>query len=448
MANCYDKIIKTERIVRQMFDGVMDSILEEVHEYSTMCFLHSIMKAQDGEVYTVVYTDDTFQILTSACVNKNTLAAIPKTGLITNFAIIDDYLRCDAIQQIKVEVPADQLLWKKESVNFRFDYSTDSFFSLLNDADNLYYVDEDALLPNEGAEQVKYRLSTYGHTCLKNLKFSRTTMTAYLHVITEKGLENRNIVYLNEQHYLQMNEFIVGNKGMSLNLPEECAEFLGEAIDKEGNHYTLYRIKIMSLYDNVTFPINSHMINLCCYMSLLQNNSINLLDAVIDSVAPQEQTQDLEWAGGSNSHKSFYGVLFKSDAESFSKSKCSDLIYKMLKMYIEPAMSKGGDKNEILQEVLQEITSDCISHEEKTLRALLANILILCETPDMVLATAIKYKKIFQDKKFYYDKFLYWIRCYLYLNKKRITVPGHPVIHSNFIKAGTMVEEGIYYGEN
>ena len=116
--------------------------------------------------------------------------------------------------------------------------------------------------------------------------------------------------------------------------------------------------------------------------------------------------------------------------------------------YIVPALKEDADKEIILQKVLQELINPGVNDEEKHLRTILANIMVMCESPEDILETAIKYKEQFKHQKFNYDKFLYWVRCYLYLNRLRITVPGRPVIHSNFIKASTVVTEGIFYGEH
>lgn len=426
----------------------MESVVEDIHEFGNTCFLNSVLQADNGEVYLVIYADELLQLIGTAYVDKETLAKIPKKGLITNFIVQDEFLRCDPLPKIKVNMKAEDLLGKTEFMSYTNNFNPGSFFSFLGKASNYVYIDEEALLPNEGDDQIKYKLASYGHTSFKNLRFSQTTMTAYFHIVTPEGLKNRNIVYLNDKKYLQMNEFIVGETGINPKLPEECTSFLGEAIDSNGKVYTLYKVKMLSLYDTVKIPIDPNLVNLCCYMSLRYENAMNLLEVIIDSVTEQNNENSLSWAGGTNSHKSDFGVLFKSTGEKFSKSKCMDLVDTVMQGYIIPVMQKEDDKSEALRKVMQDLIYIGMNEEEKHLKTILANIMVLSETKEDILATAIKYKEMYRDKKFLYDKFLYWVRCYLYLNKRRITVPGRPVIHSNFIKASTVVTEGIFYGEN
>lgn len=426
----------------------MDSIVGDIQTYSTLCFLNCVVQTNTEEIYLVLYTEDSLQLIETVYVDKETLGKIPKKGLLTNFVVQDDFLRCDAMQKIKVNMDASELLGKKDFISFRGADNKGSFFSFLSDAGSYIYIDEKALIPCDDDEQIKYKLGTYGYTNFKNIKFSQTTMTAYFHIVTPDGLENRNIIYLNDKNYLQMNEFIIGVAGISDTFPEECVALLGEAIDVNGKVYTLYKVKMMSLYNNTAIPVDTNLVNLSCYMSLRYENAINLLEVLIESITEQEEQSSLMWAGGNNSHKSNYGVLFKSTGEKYSKNKCAQLIDTIMRGYISPVLSTDIDKESALEKVLEEIIYPGMSEEEKHLRLILANIMILNETKEDILITAIKYKENFRDKKFSYDKFLYWVRCYLYLNRRRITIPGKPVLHSNFIKAGTIVTEGIFYGEH
>lgn len=433
-----------------MNELIINSIVSDIQEYSTICLLNSIVQTLDGELYLLIYTTEELQMLESVYVNKETLTCIPKKGLLTNFLVKDDFLRCDNLPKIKVNMKSDDLLGKKNSMSFRYNSEDVSFFSFLSNASNFIYVDETALEPNEDVELAKYKLGVHGYTSFTNLKFSETTMTAYLHVITQNGLENRNIVFLNDRNYLQVNEFIVGVKGLTPNFPEACAEYFGDAVNSEGEILNLYRIKMLSLYDDVSFAVDTNLINLCCYKSLCLKNALNMLDVIINSIVKQD-SDTLKWSGGTNSHKSDFGVLFKSSGESFSKNRCEHLLDTVMKGYVVPAMVScdvDTPKEEIYTKVLSELMNSGVTVEEKYLRKIIANIMILSSDKESILANACKYRKQFQSEKFTFDKFLYWIRCYLYLNKRRITMPGNPLIYSNFINAHTLVTEGTYYGED
>ena len=172
--------------------------------------------------------------------------------------------------------------------------------------------------------------------------------------------------------------------------------------------YDIYYAKIMQLYTKTN--IISSFINKATSMHVKWTNALAALKFFIAAQyeALAKENTSPEWAGGSSSYKSTYGVYFKSNKKFFKQSEITNL-YNAL-------VSCINDKGSV-QAVYDYMENSFYSKDELIIIYLFLNLYKQSVIPTELLSLAYGQKYMIEKKDLLITLYLYEIRINAYKSK-------------------------------
>lgn len=305
---------------------------------------------------------------------------------------------------------------------------TGSFYALAKEgANNNYVIIDEKQIDINGDQD---NLIGPGLAKFLDIKLSNSTMSAYCRFTTESKIYNRMLVTL-EGEEIKFHPFYFGvpkgDKNSGVRDGEEINKmdfFSPDNLNKIENRflgvtfvgtktinsqtYDIYYAKMMQLYTKINI-INS-FVNKATSMHVKWTNAIAALKFFIatqhEALAKENKTP--EWAGGSSSYKSTYGVYFKSSKKFFKQSEITNLY--------NAVVSCINDKGSI-DAVCTYMENSFYSKDELTIIYLFLNLYKQSVIPTELLSLAYGQKYLIEKKDLLMTLYLYEIRVNAYKSK-------------------------------
>lgn len=405
------------------------------------CYLNQVWvdDNDNGLLYELVFSDKNFRDVYFKRVNKESLISTRNENKYEyNFKFKDDYLCCPDVKRLKI----NNIIMESKDKEIRVNSVGDDFnlYAFLTEAiDNGYIFVSDEFIQ-------EHSLQGLGYTGMHNIRFSRTTMSVYVQIINVEGIHNEMIVSL-EGTRLVFHPFYVAvpiNKKLSYGAVKKSS------CNIEHVPYDIYYVDFLSLYTKDDY-IAYGLINRACAISAQCLNMCKILDTFIEAVRCVTENgvipSQIAWAGGSSSHKSSFGVLFKSSIKILSNKEVADIVNKAVNHFL-PMLDKYNfetleDKIKMANHIISITSLPTIT---KWYYFTLLKVILNANTMAEQLSVAIETKKACKTQMLFCDVYMYRIRSYSYLNCVSLVNLMRPVI-TDLSGIYTEVKEGLYYGD-
>ena len=389
------------------------------------CYLNNIYRTKDVVAFELALADKLFKHCAIYLVDSEHLIEIEKMDdLIKDFKIVDGLLKCTTVKI----VPAFNGIESEINKLTEIKQDTGSFYALAKEgANNNYVIIDEKQIDINGDQD---NLIGPGLAKFLDIKLSNSTMSAYCRFTTESKIYNRMLVTL-EGEEIKFHPFYFGvpkgDKNSGVRDGEEINKmdfFSPDNLNKIENRflgvtfvgtktinsqtYDIYYAKMMQLYTKINI-INS-FVNKATSMHVKWTNAIAALKFFIatqhEALAKENKTP--EWAGGSSSYKSTYGVYFKSCKKFFIQSEITNLY--------NAVVSCINDKGSI-DAVCTYMENSFYSKDELTIIYLFLNLYKQSVIPTELLSLAYGQKYLIEKKDLLMTLYLYEIRVNAYKSK-------------------------------
>lgn len=397
------------------------------------CYLNNIYRTGDVVAFELALADRLFKRCAISLVNSEQLIEIANMdNLIKDFKIVDGLLKCTTVKIVPAIPGIESEIGKLTEIK----QDEGSFYALIREgSDKDYVMIDEKLMDVTGNED---NLVGAGLAKFTDIKLSNSTMSAYCRFTTENKIYNKMLVTL-ENGDIKFHSFYFGipktedesdesnstlggmdyfSQGTST-LDKIEQRFLG--VKKVGTKtinsqvYDIYYAEMMQLYTKIN--IISSFINKAVSMHVKLSNAQAALKFFISmqhSVLAKETTQP-EWAGGSSSYKSTYGVYFKSSKKYFKKSEIINLYDALLTCIKE---------KRTIENVYKFMEDSFYTKDELDIIHLFLNLYKQSIEPTELLSLTYKQKYLVEQKDLLMTLYLYEIRVNGYKSKMSFKNPN------------------------
>lgn len=373
--------------------------------------LSAIYVCNGVKYYDVVTYDSTFTKIVSYVLTIQQLVKLVENvnSAYCDFRVVQGILECNPTV---TEIPITQDLLKDvlavNGAEVEVQAAQNSLYRLLE-----FGVQNELLVLN--SVDVDELQAGYGIAKFRNIKFSDSTMTAYVQMHNADGIFNKMITVMNDG-VISFRKFFVAAKN-STTIPG-CID-LKKTVTLHNVEYHLFETNELCIYDeNVRFIPG--VLNQACFESVVFKTLSSMCNDFIQGITSCISTVDASsvWVGGSKDYKSSKGVWLKSSLKPLTARE---------RRLIEDISlrSKTDDCAALQSEVYERVR---YSLPQNRLVEICVRTFAELQTEPGDLTDKVDYallrKASFDTCIFWADMYAYRVRTMTYLHKRKLTRVG------------------------
>lgn len=398
------------------------------------CYLQSVFRDESGtaKAYELVRSDKYFREISNYLASEKGLRDI-RSSLEAqfNYSFKDEYLLCRPLKESAVN---NLIMGNLDKVIYQWGESGSTIYDLLSEGIGKRFM----VLADRYAVPGSV-VDGKGATLFSNIRFSASTMSVYFNILTDNGLENKHLICM-EDYRLAMRPFYFA-------VPEDEALELREYKGQPGlgditiNNlvYTLYYADELLIYDMEVLTPTS-LVNKASIEVAKTQNAVNILNDYREGLfrALNGEQKKVEWAGGTGSYESSYGVFYKADIDILSARKRGEIMKIILGWVAEGSFRSP-------EELYERLLALPLAYEEKISGIALLNVVTHVSSVEDALFLSDKAIQCHKVMNAYANIFLYRVRSKVYFTKIGIVPVLNPVFTGSGEAISTIAKEVFYY---
>lgn len=388
------------------------------------CYLDRVYTDSSDKsiLYQVTLSDFDFTSIFFGAVDSEMLAFLSKSNLHCDFATKEGSLYAKDVDRVLV---VDSLVKAKNTFIPVYNLQEHNFYTFLRNG-----ISNDFLILEDSLEDLQiYRGTAF--SAFKSIKFSSTSMTAYVSIYKDEKMYNKMLVTIDDG-VLNLETFIFA-------VPEECSlllpgfEELGK-IEINNRRYIKYRSKLMNLYTEV-YSTSKALINKACLCHEKYKAAIDTLHDLKKVIADDVITYT--WVGGKTDYRGEYGVYFTSSEKKLSRDTRAALIEKVKSEYLS---------QDTCYDAFHLIEQSSMSIVAKSAAIALCSCLYNSSDEVSLLQNIETLLSVFKRDLTYTDLFLYSVRTGAYIRKRYLANPVNPILEGSDEDCYTVVQQSFKRG--
>lgn len=393
-------------MLKSEFDEKLNENIADSAEKVHFCFLSKIYTREDNkDVYelALVSKDFTTVQLYRTCKLQDILTYGYSSY---DFSMEDHYLVCNP----SVQVVPGYSLSDAEIDCVIGEKMTDTLFSFLINGCR-----ENCVIFDDSVVDSPEDWTGLGVTAMRNIKFSKSTMSIYVPMIVQDGLYNK-IISFDDNNKLTVKPFYYGIESESDTIGGNfvCRKFVNNI------EYDIYKIDFLSVFDNIGRILSHPVINTAVQYAAKCEFVLSALDDMMHSFYAVAE-QKPEWIGGSKQHTSSYKIDFSSTLMKLTKRDRINILNTIMR----------GDEPQLSSDIrVQYLQAACaiLAYDDKGI-------------PDLNSLNSVA--SYIKEINVMYNSYLMAIKYYLFCSHKRITEDGTGYLTGGaYSAAETTVKEG------
>lgn len=240
-----------------------------------------------------------------------------------------------------------------------------------------------------------------GMTPFTSLKFSKSTMTVQVHMITDESIYNKVIIH-NRGGVLQTNKFHYAVPANKLNV---CESDIKMKFTKDDVEYFVYESGDLKLFENEKFIMPA--VNQCASASVKMNDALKTMKAFRSALYRKDDGKS--WEGGSSSYKNEPSVVFESTCKKLQMRQRNYLVSYALDVIEGRSMS-------FKEVVMDSMVASGWDTPSAMMSVKMLDMVVSAERSSMFQCLQ-ELIRVLETNTFFLDLFLYRMRVFILLTE-------------------------------